>query len=111
MNSFKSVDTVCGHYNTAVATTRPCRTPHHTISAVGLIGGGQVPTPGEVALAHHGVLFLDARPEFQRQVLELLPRPLGKGILYLQSRERYQSSCFRGLGDSGGGSVLPIAPL
>jgi magnesium chelatase family protein len=51
---------------TAVVTTRPCRVPQHTISDVGLIGG-QVPTPGEVSLAHHGVRFLDERPEFRRQ--------------------------------------------
>ena len=49
---------------TAVVTTRPCRAPHHTISDVGLIGGGHVPLPGEMSLAHHDVLFLDAWPEF-----------------------------------------------
>jgi predicted ATPase with chaperone activity len=50
---------------TAVVTTRPFRAPHHTISDVGLIGGGQVPLPGEVSLAHHGILFLDELPEFR----------------------------------------------
>jgi len=54
---------------TACVTTRPCRAPHHTISDVGLIGGGQVPMPGEVSLAHHGVRCLDARPEFGCHVL------------------------------------------
>jgi magnesium chelatase family protein len=55
----------------AVVTTRPCRAPHHTISGVGLIGGGHVPLPGEVSLAYHGVLLLDELPEC-RQVLEVL---------------------------------------
>jgi magnesium chelatase family protein len=51
---------------TAVVTTCPCRAPHHTSSDVGLIGGGQVPTPGEVTLAHQGLLFLDELPELCR---------------------------------------------
>jgi hypothetical protein len=62
---------------TILVISRPCRAPHQTISAVGRIGGGQVPRPGEVSLAHHGVLCLDALGEFRRYVLEVLRQPLG----------------------------------
>jgi magnesium chelatase family protein len=80
---------------TAVGTMLPFRAPHHTISNVGLIGGGQVPMPGEVSLAHHGILWLDELPACTRHVDEVSRQPLDDRMVIFARALMFASSLFR----------------
>lgn len=80
--------------NDGIVTTRPFRSPHHTISPNSMIGGGRIPKPGEISLAHNGILFLDELPEFNRSVLEVLRGPLeDRKVLVSRVQASYVYPC------------------
>ncbi|MBL8385575.1 MAG: YifB family Mg chelatase-like AAA ATPase [Burkholderiales bacterium] len=83
-----AVQSIAGRFRIDTFGQRPVRSPHHTASAIALIGGGSTPRPGEVSLAHHGVLFLDELPEFDRRVLEVLREPLEAGRVTISRAAR-----------------------
>ncbi|MEO0318161.1 MAG: hypothetical protein RL404_1838 [Pseudomonadota bacterium] len=85
-----AVASLAGRFERSRWRQRPYRAPHHTASGVALVGGSQIPRPGEISLAHHGVLFLDELPEFDRKVLEVLREPLESGHITI-SRAAQQS--------------------
>ncbi len=85
------IHSLAGQNSQGIIATRPYRNPHHTASNIALIGGGQWPKPGEISLAHRGVLFLDEIPEFARNVLEVLRQPLEEGCVTIARATSSQS--------------------
>jgi magnesium chelatase family protein len=84
-----AIFSIVGGFDTKRWRVRPFRSPHHSASAAALIGGGSIPMPGEISLAHHGVLFLDEFPEFDRRVLESMREPLEAGVVCVsRARQR-----------------------
>ena len=86
-----AVASIAGRFESERWGERPFRAPHHTASGIALVGGGSDPRPGEISLAHHGVLFLDELPEWERRVLEALREPLESGVIHI-SRAARQST-------------------
>ncbi|HEX6136588.1 MAG TPA: YifB family Mg chelatase-like AAA ATPase [Casimicrobiaceae bacterium] len=86
-----AIASLAGQFRLERWRVRPFRAPHHTASAVALVGGGGIPRPGEISLAHHGVLFLDELPEWDRRTLEVLREPLESGVIHV-SRAARQST-------------------
>ncbi|HEX8886973.1 MAG TPA: YifB family Mg chelatase-like AAA ATPase, partial [Noviherbaspirillum sp.] len=83
-----AIQSLAGRFSIEHWRRRPFRSPHHTSSGMALVGGGGVPRPGEISLAHHGVLFLDELPEFSRHVLEVLREPLESGHITISRAAR-----------------------